>query len=386
MPDSGSAPDTAINGDPASLLIRRSLLELRDGRAVLIADRTGAHVGACLETAGHALLERIRAGASGSVTIALPSTCARWMGFDAPGDGIVELEDPTGTLAAQLAASPPAVRRHRSAFAGVRAVPAHPRSVAAVSLAKLGRLRPLMLVAPAQSGSPHDLVSVDAEACDADCGSEWNIDLAASASVPLRGGLKAAFHVFRQVATGDEHVAVVVGDTASSDMPVGVRMHSACLTGDLFGSLRCDCGDQLRAAIDAIADEGRGVLLYLAQEGRGIGLANKLRAYELQDQGLDTVDADAALGFGEDERRYEVAAAILKALGIRHVRLKTNNPRKVEALAFNGIVVAGRDPLLAPVNAHNFRYLRAKAIRSGHILGAEVFAGPDDQSEPADQR
>jgi GTP cyclohydrolase II len=146
------------------------------------------------------------------------------------------------------------------------------------------------------------------------------------------------------------------------------RLHSECFTGDLLGSLRCDCGDQLRGAIAEIARAGSGVLLYLAQEGRGIGLVNKLRAYQLQDAGFDTVDANEQLGFDADERVYLPAAEMLRQLGISRVRLLTNNPEKVAALTRCGIAVVERVPHIFPANDHNERYLRTKASRSGHLL------------------
>jgi GTP cyclohydrolase II len=167
---------------------------------------------------------------------------------------------------------------------------------------------------------------------------------------------------------GSRRVAVLIGEAAEWPDAVPVRMHSACLTGDLFGSLRCDCGEQLQNAVRAIAELGGGVLLYLAQEGRGIGLANKLRAYELQDTGLDTVDADRVLGFGDDNRRYRVAVDMLGALSIHRVRLLTNNPAKMRALEEGGIEVVARDGLYGRVTQQNRRYLKAKASRSGHLL------------------
>jgi GTP cyclohydrolase II len=148
-----------------------------------------------------------------------------------------------------------------------------------------------------------------------------------------------------------------------------VRLHSACLTGDLFGSLRCDCGEQLRTAVRRIAELGGGIQLYLDQEGRGIGLANKLRAYAIQDTGLDTLDADRHLGFRADERSYGVAAAMLGSLGVGPVQLLTNNPQKIAALRELGIDVIGRLSLITSTNVHNERYLRAKRERAGHLSG-----------------
>ena len=188
------------------------------------------------------------------------------------------------------------------------------------------------------------------------------------ARVPLAGVPDARFVLFREPDGLREHVAVIIGDPEQWPDDVPVRLHSACLTGDLFGSLRCDCGEQLRSGVRNIDELGGGVLLYLAQEGRGIGLANKLRAYTLQDQGHDTVDADQILGFGEDERRYRVAVDMLAALDIRRIRLLTNNPAKIRALTDGGIEVNGREKLFGRVTPENRRYLSAKAHRSGHML------------------
>jgi GTP cyclohydrolase II len=158
-----------------------------------------------------------------------------------------------------------------------------------------------------------------------------------------------------------------VGEIDPTD-PVLIRLHSECFTGDLLGSLRCDCGLQLRGAIAEIARQGSGVLLYLAQEGRGIGLVNKLRAYELQDDGFDTIDANEQLGFDADERIYAPAATMLSRMGIKRVRLMTNNPQKISQLERYGIEVAARVQHSFPSNGHNENYLRTKAERSGHLL------------------
>jgi GTP cyclohydrolase II len=170
--------------------------------------------------------------------------------------------------------------------------------------------------------------------------------------------------VFREVDGDAEHLAIVIGQPAAGSA-VPVRLHSACLTGDLLNSLRCDCGPQLQRAMAQLCETG-GVLLYLAQEGRGTGLANKLRAYRLQDAGLDTLQADRYLGFREDERDFAAAAAMLQALGHTRIRLLTNNPQKIDALRQAGIEVVGRLPLHGPVNDHNLRYLQTKQ-RAGHL-------------------
>jgi 3,4-dihydroxy 2-butanone 4-phosphate synthase/GTP cyclohydrolase II len=176
--------------------------------------------------------------------------------------------------------------------------------------------------------------------------------------------------VYRNDFDRDEHMALVAGDLAGNE-PVTVRVHSQCLTGDVFGSTRCDCGDQLRLAMDSISREGRGVIVYMHQEGRGIGLANKLKAYELQDQGRDTVEANLDLGFDEDLRDYGITAQILKDLGVRRVRLLTNNPRKVASLERYGVAVSERRPIETAPHEDNIAYLRTKRRKLGHLLDVE---------------
>lgn len=193
------------------------------------------------------------------------------------------------------------------------------------------------------------------------------------ARVPLEDAPQSRFVMFRERGGLREHVAVIIGEPAEWNDPVPVRLHSACLTGDVFGSLRCDCGEQLSNAVTEINNLGGGVLLYLAQEGRGIGLANKLRAYALQDTGLDTLEADRVLGFDDDERHYGAALDMLAELDVRRVRLLTNNPDKLRALSEGGIEVVDRQGIYGRLNGHNVRYLTAKAEQTGHLLD-EVLA------------
>lgn len=180
---------------------------------------------------------------------------------------------------------------------------------------------------------------------------------------------------------GKEHVAMVSGEVVGRE-DVPVRLHSECLTGDVMGSLRCDCRDQLTAGLEAIRAEGRGALLYLRQEGRGIGLINKIRAYALQEQGLDTVEANLALGFRDDERDYAVAAHMLHSLGVASVRLVTNNPEKARQLTQHRVKVAGRIPHVIPPNEFNRFYLETKARRSGHLIDLAGAPRLPEQSDP----
>jgi GTP cyclohydrolase II len=188
----------------------------------------------------------------------------------------------------------------------------------------------------------------------------------AKAKLPSKFGT-FDLYAFSPTQDGKEHVAIAMGDITSAE-PIAVRIHSECLTGDSLGSLRCDCGEQLQRALRKIAKKGRGIVLYLRQEGRGIGLVNKIRAYELQDTGLDTYDANVALGFAPDERDFGIAAEMLKALDVSEVVLLTNNPEKMKALEENGITVLRRAPHQIAATKYNKRYLSTKRRRFGHLL------------------
>ena len=243
-------------------------------------------------------------------------------------------------------------------------------SDAAIALAKIGRLLPALLAAPLPSGQTpgDDLIEVPV----ADIVAYAESEVAAlrqivSADVPLSGAPESKVVAFRSDGSAIEHLAIVVGRPELHEAPL-VRIHSECFTGDLLGSMRCDCGEQLRGAIRRMADDGAGILLYLAQEGRGIGLVNKLRAYGLQDRGLDTMDANRVLGWGADERNFLIGATMLRLLGVKRVRLLTNNPDKLDAMIACGIEVAGREPHLFAPNGVNDEYLATKATRFGHML------------------
>ena len=240
----------------------------------------------------------------------------------------------------------------------------------AIRLVKSARLLPaaLVLVTPdaAALAADEGLTCLDAAEAGAALDAPTALSDVVAGRVPILHG-SSRVHVFRPEDGGEEHYAVEVGrpDRAA---PVLVRLHSACFTGDVMGSLKCDCGPQLHAALDAMGAEGAGVLLYLNQEGRGIGLANKMRAYSLQDQGFDTVEANHRLGFEDDERDFRLGASILSRMGIGQVRLLTNNPAKLRMMEGCGIEVTERVPLAVGRTPENERYLDVKARKSGHIL------------------
>jgi GTP cyclohydrolase II len=247
---------------------------------------------------------------------------------------------------------------------------------AAVHLTKLARLLPAALAAmvPGDGGAvasfaaTHDFLSLSTEdIASYERKSARSLKPISQARVPLAGAEDARIVAYRPADGGIEHLAIIIG-APKADRPVLARLHSECFTGDLLSSLRCDCGDQLRGAIEEISNAGAGVLIYLAQEGRGIGLVNKLRAYNLQDEGLDTLDANQQLGFDADERIYLPAAEILRDLGFDRVRLMTNNPEKVAALTRCGIEVTERVSHVFPSNVHNEAYLETKRSRGGHLF------------------
>lgn len=273
----------------------------------------------------------------------------------------------------------PEASRHVALRHLSRPVASHAPRIAetAIELAKLARLLPAIVLGPLSRdpgnkrrdwAREQDLLYVEAaDVLAYEDTASRNLQQVAQAHVPLEGAENARILAWRPSDGGKEHLAIVVGEIDPTE-PVLIRLHSECFTGDLLGSLRCDCGVQLRGAIAEIARQGSGVLLYLAQEGRGIGLVNKLRAYELQDDGFDTIDANEQLGFDADERIYAPAATMLSRMGIKRVRLMTNNPEKIAQLERYGIEVAARVQHSFPSNGHNENYLRTKAERAGHLL------------------
>jgi len=232
---------------------------------------------------------------------------------------------------------------------------------AGVALAKDAHLLPAVLTVPAlQPDASLTRIPIDVANIP-------GMEDVAAAGLPLEVSSQGRLSIFRPTAGGEEHYAVEIG-TPDRNAPVLVRLHSACFTGDVLGSLKCDCGPQLRGALAQMGTEGSGILLYLNQEGRGIGLANKMRAYALQSQGFDTVEANHRLGFEDDERNFEIGSDILRKLGVSQVRLLTNNPAKIERLSRAGIEVVERIPLQIAPQRYNEHYLATKSKKSGHLL------------------
>lgn len=239
-----------------------------------------------------------------------------------------------------------------------------------IALAKTAELLPAVLMVPIRfdpTMPEYQGLTVLQHAACADLGRISPLFPVVSARLPMAAAEAGRLHIFRPDDGGAEHYAIEIGKPDRSK-PVLARLHSACFTGDVLGSLKCDCGPQLRAALAQMGAEGSGVLLYLNQEGRGIGLANKMRAYSLQDQGFDTVEANHRLGFEDDERDFSVGANILQRMGFSSVRLMTNNPKKLAMLQGCGLTVTERVPLLVGQTTQNQSYLATKAIKSGHLL------------------
>jgi GTP cyclohydrolase II len=372
---------SGLLGVPGQVEVERGLAEFRGGRPVQVCTPGQSIVALPVDGIDARRLAAFAAFAAPALPrLVITARRARVLGLDVSEPVAIAL---TGTEDVDsIEALVADAHARRPAEVGPAGAPAK----AAIELAKFAQRLPALLIVEADAAAvghaEPSLVSVEAESIGKFRRSVLqSLTIASEAQLPLHGGHSTRFVVFRDVIGGGS-VAVVVGKPDFSQ-PVPVRLHSACLTGDVFGSRRCDCGDQLKLALARLDEAGGGVILYLEQEGRGVGLANKMRAYQLQDEGLDTVDANTTLGFDDDERDYGIAARMLEMLGCTRVRLLTNNPAKVDSLASAGIEVLGRLPLYTPINADNRRYLTAKATRAGHRLDHLVAALPEaDKAGP----
>ncbi|CCQ75596.1 GTP cyclohydrolase II [Magnetospira sp. QH-2] len=377
---------------PVSLLtVERAVSELRRGRMVAVGGGGGRTILACAaEAATPEILKQMQAMAGTrpvlSVTLRRAAVLGLATGHISDQEARVLSLDPeaglsaeaAGALADPLGCSTQDLSRLLPTPPRVALVSAHSCESAAVGLTKVARLLPAAVTVEIKDPDAeedlgrwtgrHQLVLLDAgDVFQYESTSARTLRRVSDAQVPLEDAESTQIIAYRPADGGIEHLAIVIGQP-DPDQPVLTRLHSECFTGDLLGSLRCDCGDQLRGAIAEIGRTGHGVLLYLAQEGRGIGLVNKLRAYALQDEGVDTMDANELLGFDADERIYLPAAEMLRQLGYNKVRLLTNNPFKVEALARCNVDVVERVPHTFPSNPHNQTYLATKADKGGHLF------------------
>ena len=384
VPDA-AVPETAAPDAAILVAVDRATAELRRGGTILVHQGGTAALVQAAETVGAEGLGSLRALSGTAPVLAVTAQRAVGLGLQpedrtgteqivllALDDAVTalrlrQLADPTIEVPGDL--PPPGLAVSGAAARGI--------AKAAVELTKLARLLPAAAIGSFDGPAPADwgrwaaargLLSVAAREIAAyETAAAHSLQAVGEAQVPLADAEDTRIVAFRPSDGGVEHLAIVIG-TPAPDAPVLTRLHSECFTGDLLGSLRCDCGDQLRGAIAEIARQGSGLLLYLAQEGRGIGLVNKLRAYQLQDRGADTLEANQQLGFDADERIYLPAAEMLRRLGFGQVRLMTNNPEKVAGLARWGITVVERVPHIFPANGHNDRYLQTKAAKFGHLF------------------
>ena len=347
----------------------RALADLRLGVPVVLGGASGALVLAA-ETAGPDRLAALRA-MGGAPVLAITGRRAATLRARAYDGDIARVVLPEGADCAWVrAVADPAGDLNTPMKGPLRTLREGGAEThrAAIALVKAARLLPAALVLPlddaAGFASTHELTRLDLPLPPAVTPAYAPV---AAARLPMAAAERGRLHVFRPGDGGEEHYAVEIGKPARDSAPL-VRLHSACFTGDVLGSLKCDCGPQLHAALDQMGEAGEGVLLYLNQEGRGIGLANKMRAYSLQDQGFDTVEANHRLGFEDDERDFRIGAEILKRLGFARIRLLTNNPNKVARMAEAGIAVEERVPLKVGKGVHNHHYLATKAAKSGHLL------------------
>lgn len=358
--------------------VERALHELRSGYPVLLTSQNNkAHMALVLsaeyakEGAGYDLLLQGKA----APCLVLTSVRLQRMGIQPPAKAEAYrlcFSSPMPALDFYNLADP--MNRLNALPGSYRCEAASPEDLAALQLVKLAGLLPAVVTCEPQMGDSeawakkHHVLMFPAESVAAyQEAMACSFERVSEAKVPLEHAENVRVITFRSPFSPQEHLAIVIGNPTQAKNPL-VRVHSSCVTGDILGSLRCDCGSQLQEAIHQIAEEGDGIVLYMSQEGRGIGIANKLRAYALQDAGLDTVDANLELGFESDERDYAAAATILHQLGVSSLRLLTNNPAKSKALAGSNIHVIEQVPLIGTPTPQNQQYLATKAKRCGHLL------------------
>lgn len=352
--------------DHASTQVERALAEFRAGRPVALVNDTEHVVVVAAETLSHDLAARLDVVAAGLGRLILPTTRLCRLGADRTQPGIIALPTFDKARIEQLALKV-------DARIDAPVAPASVIDLAALELATLSFVLPAVVAAQVSKSAITGLVSVTPKDLQRYRAAQMHdIKLISRAPVPLEGAKDTEFVVFRGGEGLRDQVAIIVGKPDLSE-PVSVRLHSACLTGDLFGSLKCDCGDQLRDTVRWMAENEGGMLLYLDQEGRGNGISNKMRAYKLQSQGFDTYDADEVLGFGLDQRRFGFAGEMLKQLGVKRVSLLTNNPVKIAAMRTSGLEVVTEQRVIGRPTAENVRYLASKRDRAGHFIDVDAM-------------
>lgn len=358
-------------GSRNSIDVDRAIADFRSGRPVLLRDNDRLVLTLSAELADEALVRGLDVLARGAGHLVLSAARLRRLGAKGRGEsGVCVLPaidlDRIETLALKI-----------DARIDAPIAPASPHDEAALELARLSLVLPAVLVVPVTEAdiASEPLVEVALAAINGYRAEQAaSLRIAGRVPVPLEGAPETEFVVFRGGEGLRDQVAIVVGrpDLGSA---VPVRLHSACLTGDLFGSLKCDCGDQLRETVRWMAENRGGILLYLDQEGRGNGISNKMRAYRLQSRGWDTYDADEVLGFDLDQRHFDFAATMLKQLGVSRIVALTNNPQKIGAIEAAGIEVAASQRVLGRPNVHNVRYLASKRDRAGHFIDMKPLSG-----------
>lgn len=350
--------------------VERGIAELRSGRPVLLRAGQSLAVAVGVEGLNEKTANGLQALARRNARLALPAPRLRRLGLDRAAAGAFALPRIDIARIATLALE-------TNARFDAPVAPLSKLDAAALELVHLALIFPAVVVVPvsARAVAGRGLIEVDCAAIHAFRGQNAaELHIISRAPVPLEEAPETEFVVFRGGEGLRDQVAIVVGKPDLAN-PVTVRLHSACLTGDLFGSLKCDCGDQLRHTVKFMAENGGGVLLYLDQEGRGNGLSNKIRAYALQAKGFDTYDADEVLGFDHDQRGFDFAASMLKQLGISQVRVMTNNPLKIAALEHAGLEVVSDQRIMGRMNDHNVRYLASKRDRAGHFIEIDATTG-----------
>ena len=350
--------------------VDRAISEIRRGAVVRVYDERNSLLMLAVDALSADCLNLLTQSGGTAPKLVMTGTRMNVLGIDKSDRPVSVLSHPEGISLdlIEYLANPLSASMTPPIMANLEVKDADALEQSCVTLAKLARLLPAALIVEAGATAAADIPAVQASSIQSYMTiAAHSLTQVSEARVPLENAENARVLAFRPRDGGIEHLAIIVGDLNPAE-PVLVRLHSECFTGDLVGSLRCDCGNQLRGAIGEMAAAGSGILLYMAQEGRGIGLVNKLRAYQLQDAGFDTVDANLQLGFDSDERNYLPAAQILRLIGVNRVKLMTNNPAKVTALGNCGIEVVERVPHIYPSNQHNDAYLKVKAKKSGHLF------------------